>query len=60
MKFPTNLTEAELAVLREAGRIRARIRMERVTPERRLEIALKASAASVSSRRAAKEAKEKT
>jgi len=60
------LTEYELMILREAGRIRGRIRSERMTPARRMEIALKANAASqrvrsaaAAARRAAKEAKEK-
>jgi len=53
------LTEDELKILREAGRIRAKLGAARRSPEKRLEIGRKANAAAVAyfaKRRAEKEA----
>ena len=59
MKKRIILTEHEKKILSEAGKIFAKFRVDRLTPEKRLEIARKASAAAAAARakrRAEKEA----
>lgn len=58
MKQHPLLTDSEVEILREAGRIRARLGASRRTPEKRLEIARKASAAAAAARAKRKAEKE--
>lgn len=58
MKQRIELTDEERKILSQAGRIFAKFRVDRLTPEKRLEIARKASAAAAAARAKRKAEKE--
>lgn len=58
MKKRIELTAEEKKILSQAGRIFAKFRVDRLTPEKRLEIARKASAAAAAARAKRKAEKE--